>query len=445
MYHEFAPKRTLLRTPGVHGGNEAACGRSRQIFAEGGLIVPVVNMTARFLETLKPGALAVEWFDEDTRGLSLKLNPGGAGTWYYHYTRRADAIRRRIQLGKLPALPLKDARTKARKMAGLVADGKDPAGDRRAERDALSVNELAERFLAEYASAKRTGKRQRQALEKDVLPLIGKAKAAAVRRDEIARITQRMVARGVTIGASRTFEIVRKMFNWAVANGLIEQNPCLGMEKPFKTRKRERVLSHDEIRAVWHDLDDEKTPISRDGRDVLKLCLITGQRLGEVTGMIREEIDVSKAVWTIPSWRSKNGHAHRVPLSDLAFDVIRAASARAPTEFLFPGYGKDDALRSSSVGKAVRRWRDEKKMQHWTAHDLRRTVATCMADVGVPPHVIGHVLNHRAVTQSSITDQVYNRYTYDREKREALEKWSANLTAIVSGDAAAEVVALRSA
>ncbi len=95
--------------------------------------MPVVNMTARFLETLKPGAVAVEWFDEHTRGLSLKLNPGGAATWYFHYSRRADAIRGRVQLGKLAALSLKDARLRAQKMAGLVADGQDPAGDRRAE------------------------------------------------------------------------------------------------------------------------------------------------------------------------------------------------------------------------------------------------------------------------------------------------------------------------
>jgi integrase len=406
--------------------------------------VPVVNMTARFLETLKPGPALVEWFDEDTRGLSLKISSGGAATWYYHYTRRADAIRRRVQLGKLAALPLKDARLRARKMAGLVADGKDPAGDRRSEREALTVAELVERFSAEYASAKRTGKRQRQALEKDVLPVIGKAKAAAIKRDDIARITQRMVGRGVTIGASRTFEIVRKMFSWALANGLIEQNPCVGMEKPFKTRKRERVLSHAEIRTVWDALGDDKTSISRDGRDVLKLCLITGQRLGEVAGMSRDELDFAKSVWTIPSWRSKNGHAHRVPLTDMALGVIKAASARVSTEFLFPGYGKDDAMKSSSVGKAVGRAREKIGMEHWTAHDLRRTAATGMADLGIAPHVIGHVLNHRAITKSSITDQVYIRYTYDREKREALEKWNEALAAIVAGKSA-EIIPLRSA
>ena len=182
--------------------------------------MPVVNFTDRFLRTLKPGASAVEWFDEDTRGLSLKLNPGGAATWYYNYTRRADAMRRRVQLGKLSALGLRDARLRATKMAGLVADGKDPAGDRRAERDALTVADLVDQFFDQYAKEKRTGKRQHQMLVKDVLPIIGRSKAAAVTRRDIGRITDRMTGRGVTIGASRTFEIVRKMFigRWSRAS-----------------------------------------------------------------------------------------------------------------------------------------------------------------------------------------------------------------------------------
>jgi integrase len=131
-------------------------------------------------------------------------------------------------------------------------------------------------------------------------------------------------------------------------------------------------------------------------------------------------------------------------LSDVAFDIVAAALDRATTEFLFPGYGKDDALKASSVGKAVRHCRKMIGIPHWTAHDLRRTAATGMADLGVAPHVIGHVLNHRAVTRSTVTDQVYNRYSYDREKRTALDLWSNKLAAFVIG-ASAEVIALRSA
>jgi integrase len=405
--------------------------------------MPVVNMTDRFVKTLKPGAQAVEWFDEETRGLSLKINPGGSVTWYYNYTRRSDGVRRRVQLGKVEALSVKDARLKARRTMGQVADGKDPADDRRADRQAMTVAELAERYLTLYAEKeKRTGRQDRLAIAKDVLPVMGRLKAEAVTRRDIGRITERMVDRGVTVGASRTFAIVSKMFNWAVAEGLLEHTPCVGMRKPFKTRERERVLVDDELRAVWNGLPG--APISADSQAVLKLCLVTAQRLGEVAGMSKDEFNLETRVWTIPSWRSKNGHAHRVPLTDLALEIIRPAFKAASTEFLFPGYGKDDALRSSSVGKAVRRSRDEIGIPHWTTHDLRRTAATYMADLGVPPHVIAHVLNHRTVTKAKVTDRIYNRYEYDREKREALELWESRLRAIVAG-AAAEILPIRRA
>jgi integrase len=404
--------------------------------------MPVVDMTDRFVRTIKPGLQAIEWFDEDTRGLSLKVNPGGSVTWYFNYTRRSDGVRRRIQVGKLAALSLKDARLRARKAAGLVADGGDPAGDRRAEREALSVADLAEQYLTEYAEReKRTGRRDRQAIDKDVLPIIGRMKAAAVTRRDIGRITERMVARGVTTGASRTFEIVRKMFSWAVGKGLLEGNPCLGMQKPFRTRERERVLTSDELRTVWHALSNAHVAV--DGQRVLKLCLLTGQRLGEVAGMKRDEVDAGARIWTIPAARSKNGHAHRVPITDMAMEIIREAMADARGEFLFPGYGNGKAVRSSSVGKALRRSRGVIGIPHFTSHDFRRTAATVMADLGVAPHVIAHVLNHRSVTRGKVTDRVYNRYSYDREKREAIELWNARLAAILRGSASADVVPLK--
>jgi integrase len=341
--------------------------------------MPVVNMTDRFVKTLKPGAQAVEWFDEDTWGLSLKINPGGSVTWYYNYTRRSDGVRRRVQLGKVEALSVKDARLKARRTMGLVADGKDPAADRQA----MTVGELAEKYLTLYAEKeKRTGRQDRLAIAKDVLPIMGRLKAEAATRRDIGRITERMVGRGVTVGASRTFAIVSKMFNWAVAEGLLEHTPCAGMRKPFKTGERERVLCDGELRAVWNGLP--KAKISKDGQAVLKLCLITSQRLGEVTGMSKDEFNLETCVWTIPSDRFSPGG--------------RAAGFQGGLDRVpFPGYGKDDAPRSSSVGKAVRRSRDAIGIAHWTAHDLRQTAATYMADLGVPPHVIAHALNRASL------------------------------------------------
>ena len=172
-------------------------------------------------------------------------------------TRRADGLRRRIQIGPADAVPLREARARAVRLAAAVSQDKDPAGERRAEREALTVVQLAERYCREYADReKRSGKRDRQAIAKDVLPLIGRYKAAAVTRRDISRIIERMTSRDVTIGASRTFEIVRRMFSWGMAQGLVEANPCAGIEKPFPTRQRDRILTEDEIRAVWTRLPE---------------------------------------------------------------------------------------------------------------------------------------------------------------------------------------------
>jgi hypothetical protein len=130
-----------------------------------------------------------------------------------------------------------------------------------------------------------------------------------------------MVGRGVTVGASRTFAIVSKMFNWAVAEGLLEHTPCAGMRKPFKTGERERVLCDGELRAFWNGLP--KAKISKDGQAVLKLCLITSQRLGEVAGMSKDEFNLETCVWTIPSDRFSPGG--------------RAAGFQGGLDRVFPG------------------------------------------------------------------------------------------------------------
>jgi len=158
--------------------------------------------------------------------------------------------------------------------------------------------------------------------------------------------------------------------------------------------------------------------------------LLTGQRVGEVAGMQRDELDLRARIWTIPATRSKNGHAHDVPLSEDALAVIREATSKS---FLFPDRGKNAGLTSHEVSKTIRRAQERFGLAQWTAHDLRRTAVTNMAKLGVSPIVLGHVINHRSVTKSGVTLSVYSQYDYAKEKREALELWAAHLNAIVQG------------
>jgi integrase len=198
--------------------------------------------------------------------------------------------------------------------------------------------------------------------------------------------------------------------------------------KSAPAKVRERFLSRDEIAALWPAwpvLGEELAP-------ALRLALATGQRIGEVLGMTTVELDREQAVWTIPAERSKNKFAHAVPLSPLALELI--GQARVIDGRLF-------SAGVVKVAQTITRYRHRLPVTGWTAHDLRRTACTGMAELGVSDFVIGHVVNDRGTTKSSITGSTYVRYDYAREKREALELWAAHLDAIVRGGA--EVLPLR--
>ena len=223
------------------------------------------------------------------------------------------------------------------------------------------------------------------------------------------------------------------MLRWAVARGDLDHNPIDGMRKPPGSKPRERVLSDEEIRALWIGLPDAlgKSPICQ---RIIKLCVVTGQRVGEVVCLRRSELNGS--TWTIPGSRTKNGHTHTVPLSPLALEIIGRAG-----EIVFPNLEGDGPLPGSAVARAIIRAQERFGIAHWTAHDLRRTALTKMAELGVAPIVLGHIANHRTTTKAGMTLGVYVHHAYEREKREALELWADRLQGIISGSA--EVVAIR--
>jgi integrase len=226
-----------------------------------------------------------------------------------------------------------------------------------------------------------------------------------------------------------------------LARGDLDHSPVEGMRKPNGSTPRERVLSDDEIRVLWHGLP-KALKRSKTCQRIIKLCLVTAQRVGEVAGMRRDELDLDTQTWHLPGSRTKNGHPHTVPLSDLAVVIIREALTDAGGDDVFVFPAGDHALPPHAVARTIGR-AQETSAKHpegrfgiiprWTAHDLRRTALTNLARLGVAPVVAGAVANHLSVTKASITLSVYTRYTYSREKREALELWAARLEAMLAG------------
>lgn len=414
--------------------------------------MPRVALTDRFCSTATPLGTRTDYFDVTVPGLALRVTESGHRSWSYLFTSPRDDKRARATIGTYPATTLAGARAKALEAKGHVEAGQDPrlvlAGQGVA---GMTVAALVEAYLADPEKAALRSKAEiARRLRKNVVPIIGAIKVGELRRRDVRTVTDAILRRGRKVEATRVFEDVRAMVRWAVQNEYLDANPLDGMGKPAEATSSNRVLSEEEIRALWSGLPSA-LPRSSQCQRIIKLCLVTGQRVGEVAGMTRAELDLSAREWRLPGSRTKNGHPHVVPLSDLALQIIKEAAAEANgSATIFPcGTGP---LSPVAVARTILRANevsDDRPLGRfgiapWSAHDLRRTALTGMARLGVAPIVLGHVANHRTTTRAGVTLAVYSQYTYDKEKRSALDLWADHLRAIAAGRAS-KVLSLRRA
>jgi integrase len=414
--------------------------------------MPTVGLTDRFCATVKALGGRTDYFDETVQGLALRVTEAGHRSWCFHYRSPRDGKRARATIGTYPATSLAAARGKALEARGHLEAGDDPrlvlAGQATA---GMTVAGLVEAYLSDPEKAALRSKAEiERRLRKNVVPMIGEVKLGELRRRDVRNVTDAILRRGRKVEATRVFEDVRAMVRWAVENEYLEANPLDGMGKPAEATSSNRVLSDDEIRTVWQGLP-KALARSKQCQQIIKLCLVTAQRVGEVAGMSRPELDLKAREWRLPGERTKNGHAHIVPLSDLAITIIKEALSDAGdgAEYVFPcGAG---ALSPVAVARTILRAHETTKerprgrfgVAAWSAHDLRRTALTGMARLGVAPIVLGAVANHRTTTRAGVTLAVYSQYTYDKEKREALDLWAQRVGAIVEAGKIASVFRLK--
>jgi integrase len=415
--------------------------------------MPRLALTDRFIQGAKAtGAAQVDYFDEKTPGLALRVSESGQKAWTFLFTAPDSGKRARMTLGRYPATTLGQARTRATEARGHLDEGNDP---RRAMAEqaagAMTVSALVESYLDKHARPNLSSANAiERRLKKNVTPIVGNVKLADLHKRDVNRCVDPILKRGRKVEAQRVFEDLRAVLRWGVARGDLDRNPADGMKKPNGNAARERVLADDEIRTLWTSLPKALAK-SKTVQRIVRLCLVTGQRVGEVAGMRPAELDLKAKVWNLPGARTKNGHAHSVPLSDLAVITIKEAieAAGKGAKFLFPNDEGDGPLDVNAIAKTIKRANEPSEelpkgrfgIEHWTAHDLRRTAVTGMAKLGVAPIVLGHVINHRSVTKAGVTLSVYSQYTYDKEKREALDLWADTLGAIIAGGA--EIVPMR--
>ena len=206
-------------------------------------------------------------------------------------------------------------------------------------------------------------------------------------------------------------------------NGYTNSNPAL-IDKPVKEEEGERILSSGEIKTLWASLDafEENRELDPIFTNILRLCLLLGQRVNEIARAPKAEFDLDAATWNLHPNRTKNGRAHRLPLPDLALTLFQKAFARTEqSAFVFksPARLADHTLTDKAVSHAWRRVRASIGLGDVTVHDFRRTFGSLAGDAGFDDFQVGLVLNHRS-GRSKVTS-IYNRSTYDEPKRNVLE------------------------
>jgi integrase len=366
------------------------------------------------------------FFDTHLRGFGLRVRrlAGGVTRKYWIVQYRAHGHARRMIVGDAEKVTAAQAREQARKLLSKVELGGDPQADKRErrEKDSLSLRSVVADYLAHKTGVKEgTLRMLRSYLEGPLYlkPLHAMPVDRITRKD----VATRLLAVSKASGAPTAIAFrgaLSTMFTWAMTMGLIEHNPVAGSFKPTPPPSRDRVLTNMELAAIWKGVEDDEY-----GK-VVKLLILTGCRREEIAGMRWSEFDFDAGTWTLPKERSKNGKPHTLPVTDLMLEIIESIAKRE-RDLLF---GRKHGFTSWSIGKPVL---DEKLgLQPWTHHDIRRSVATGMANIGIQPHIIEAVLNHQSGHRRGVAG-VYNRSPYEREVRAAMALWSDHIRAIIKG------------
>ncbi len=368
-------------------------------------------LSAKTVEALKPRSKRYDIHDLLCPGLNLRVSSSGRKVFTLKY--RYGLKQRRLPLGVYPRVSLLQARDKALEALRLVDEGIDPAARRR--QLSTTVESVCADFIRHYARPRnRSWKECERILEREFVAVHGQRDIRQIKRHDILDMMDGAIARGAAYQANRIQSTLRKLFNWCVERGIVETSPVAGTKPPTREQPRDRVLTDDEIRAVLRVCAQEPYPFGQ----FVPLLLATGQRRGEVSSMGWKDLDLDAKQWVIPAELSKNGKAHVVPLNDFALRLLAAVPRFADCDWVFTTTRRSPI---SGFSKALRHVHAQSETSRWRFHDLRRTAASGMARLAVPPHVVGKVLNHTSAIHP--VTAIYLRWGYDAERREALDKW----------------------
>ena len=353
------------------------------------------------------------YWDQSLKGFGVRVSVGGAKSWVIMSGRD----RRLTTLGRYPATTLKDARIAAKLALAQPAD----------LTPSLTTQEALEAFFSvtEKRTRPKTIYEYRRCLNRHLAPIL-RRQLRDVNTDTIMRIVDKL--HDTPIEQLHTFNISQTFFRFCARRRFISRSPLEYVPLPGKFNRRDRVLDEQELKTVWNAAEAEPYPFG----PIIQLCILTGQRRGEIGKLRWEYIDLEQRTITLPKHITKNGLTHVFPFCDEAKAVL---DALPKTEgYLFPGR----VYRRSLANDAQRHFEGWSRgkvnfdkhclVTDWTLHDLRRTFRTMHAKIGTPPHIAERLVNH--VGSTSVVEKIYDRYTYMPEMKAAVETYEAHLAAL---------------
>lgn len=404
------------------------------------------NLTAAVVDQAKPAAKPYELRDALRPGMALVVHPTGIKTWILRYWLNGKFYR--ITLGRYSAdaaskdgLTLAAARELAREKRAKVEAGDNPAEDRK--RAAAGKADFVEAVWDDYVArhlepnAKASSVTKFKGIFKNqIKPKWKGRRIDTIDKRDVLEIVDESAKRGPH-AANSVVTVLSSFFGWCMSRDIVKVTPMLGVKKPTVEASRERTLSDNELKTIWKGCDNAK--VNPAYAALVRLLILTGCRRTEVAEMQWTELDLANRAWIIPGERTKNAQEHRVYLTDSMLAIIESMPRVEDCKFVLTtrekaaisGFSKMKAFLDAATPK----------LAHWTLHDMRRTIASGLARMGVALTTIERVLNHQSDSFSPLV-RTYQRHDFAPEMQKAWELWSDHVAAVVAGKAS-NVVPIR--
>jgi integrase len=401
-------------------------------------------LTHRSVEALRPAEAPYRVPDQRCKGLAVRVAPSGMKTWDLAYRIRGTGKMRRLSLGRTSDVSLERARERANELTSAARGGRDLIAEEGEARSAaasrITVEKLIDLYLRRRVFGRLRSARGIESRVKRSLAPVFKRCAADISRRDIRELMDAVADRGCEREAGKRLQAVGTMFRWGLSEDIVAADPTAGLKGYDSGTPRDRVLTVEEIETLWKWLGSDA--LSVEAADILKLELLTGARCGEISGLCAEEIDRDKWLWTLPGLRSKNGRPRVTPIVGVAREILRSrlsAVEKGPLFRLETG----PVMTSAHIGHYLLTRRARLPIVTFTTHDLRRTFATMLAEMGVALDLVAAIVGHESGGRDTRTlIRHYVRSDMLERKAHALRLWDERLKAIVIGEDAAKVVRL---